>query len=530
MGITVNSLSYIHPDRESLFSNISFAIEQGQKASLVGDNGTGKSTLLRIIAGQLSPSAGDIIMSDMPYYIPQHLLQYDTYTIAQALQVETKLVAFYAILGGDDSEQAYINLDDDWEIESRVETALTHWGLPHLDVLKPMGTLSGGEKTKVFLSGIDIHQPGIVLLDEPSNHLDIASRDILYDFVSKSKATTLIVSHDRSLLNMLDYTLELRANAVEPYGGNYDFYKEQKEMALNALHNQLSESEKALKQMKQKAREVAEQRQKSESKGRRQGKSGGMARIVAGGLKRKSEESTAKLKSIHEERMEDVSANLTAIREQIKKETLLKIDLRDSELHTGKILIDAKSVNFSYSEQPIWNKPLSLQIRSGDRLRIEGKNGTGKTTLIKLLLGKLQPTEGEILRAAFEYLYIDQEYSLINNHLTVFEQVQQYNDRHLPEHDLKMLLHYHQFTHDLWNRQCGQLSGGEKMKLLLCCLSVRNNMPDMLILDEPTNNLDVRSQETLTEAIKSFRGSVIIISHDRYFIEEARTGSSIVLE
>jgi ATPase subunit of ABC transporter with duplicated ATPase domains len=529
MSIVAKSLSYMHPDGEVLFQRINVSILTGEKAALVGNNGAGKSTFLQLIAGRILPVEGEIIRSGKPYYVPQHVGQFDDYSVAKALGIQEKLNALQAILDGDASSQNFTALDDDWEIEERVTTALAYWHLQHLDLSQSMNSLSGGEKTKVFLAGIVIHSPAIILLDEPSNHLDSESRGLLYEFIIKSKETILVVSHDRTLLNLLDKTLELNKSGIEVYGGNYEFYKVQKAGKLNALHDQLDEQAKTLKQAQQKARDVAEQRQKQEARGKAQGQKQSLPRIIAGGLQRKAEQSTAKLKDVQTEKINGIADNLKQIRSQIQENQILKLDLRKSDLHKGKVLIDARDINFCYSDQYLWQSPLTFQVRSGDRIRIAGNNGSGKTTLLKLMTGNLQPSVGVLFRANLQHAYIDQDYSIIDNQLSVIEQAQKFNTRPLLDHDLKMMLHQHQFPRESWDRKCAGLSGGEKMKLVLCCLEISNNTPDLLILDEPTNNLDVLSQEILTTAVKSFNGSVVVISHDRYFIDEILVESTISL-
>jgi len=529
MSIVVNALSYKHPDGKVLFQNLHLAVAQGGKASLVGHNGVGKSTLLQLIAGRVLPSAGEVALDEKPYYVPQHLGQYDAHSVAQTLGIAEKLGALHAILAGDAAPEHFATLDDDWDIEERVQTAMAFWHLQHLDLGQPMHALSGGEKTKVFLAGALIHAPGIILLDEPSNHLDAASRQLLYDFIRKSKATVLVVSHDRALLNLMDLTLELTKTAIEAYGGNYDFYREQKETKLMALQAHLDEKEKTLHQTQQKARDLAEQRQKQEVRGKAQGQKKALPRIVAGNLKRQAEQSSAQMKETQQDKINDLASDLRQIRTQLQEQKALKIDLGQSNLHRGKVLVEAKSINFAYGDQPLWQYPLTFQVRSGDRVRITGNNGVGKTTLLKLMTGTLRPTAGELFVADFTSFYIDQDYSLIDNSLTVFEQVQHYNSRGLLEHELKTVLHYQQFPRESWGRKCAGLSGGEKMKLILCCLLVSNNAPDVLILDEPTNNLDVRSQEVLTETIKDFGGSILLISHDQYFANEIGVEAAINL-
>ncbi|KUG06745.1 ABC-F family ATP-binding cassette domain-containing protein [Solirubrum puertoriconensis] len=529
MSIVANALAYTHPDREILFQNLHFSVPKGGKASVVGHNGVGKSTLLQVIAGRIPPSAGEVALPEPPYYVPQHLGQYDNLSVAEALGVAGKLQALHAILAGDAAPEHFAALNDDWDVEERIGAAMQFWQLQHLGLGQPLGSLSGGEKTKVFLAGALVQQPGVILLDEPSNHLDAASRRLLYEFIGRSKATMLVVSHDRALLNLVQLTLELTPTAVEAYGGNYDFYHEQKQTKVAALQAQLDEKQKTLHQAQHKARELAEQRQKLEVRGKAQGLKKGLPRIVLGNLKSKAEQSSAQLKEAHQEKIGGISHEVQQLRTQLQEYKPLKIDLSQSELHRGKVLVEAEAVNFGYGEQPLWPAPLTFQMRSGSRVRIAGPNGAGKTTLLKLMLGQLQPTAGRMQVAGFRWFYIDQDYSMLDNQLSVFEQIQRYNSRGLLEHELKTVLHYHQFPREVWERKCGGLSGGEKMKLLLCCLTASNNAPDVLILDEPTNNLDLRSQQVLTNSVKDFGGSVLLISHDQYFVDEIGVDTTITL-
>ncbi|MBS5639495.1 MAG: ABC-F family ATP-binding cassette domain-containing protein, partial [Bacteroides sp.] len=267
MSISIQQISYIHPDKEVLFSDLNFAISKGQKLGLVGNNGCGKSTLLQIIAGQLSPSSGVIVRPDDLYYIPQHFGQYDSLTIAQALQIERKQQALHAILAGDVSNENFTILNDDWNIEERSIAALDLWGLGQFTLSYPMNLLSGGEKTRVFLAGMDIHHPSVILMDEPTNHLDSSGRQRLYDWVEKYRSTLLVVSHDRTLLNLLPEICELEKHQINYYGGNYEFYKEQKTLMQEALQQRIEEKEKALRIARKVARETAERRDKQNVRG-----------------------------------------------------------------------------------------------------------------------------------------------------------------------------------------------------------------------------------------------------------------------
>lgn len=529
MSIIIKQISYIHPDREPLFQNINFSLAKGQKVALIGNNGTGKSTLLRIIAGALQATSGEIISQEIPYYIPQHFGQYDRMTVAEALHIDIKIIALNDILNGNASAENFSSLNDEWDIEEKATSALSRWDLDHVKLFQKIKNLSGGEKTKVFLSGIYIHNPSVILFDEPSNHLDKNSRKQLYELIQNSNATMIVVSHDRTLLNLLDLTYELSADSVEAYGGNYEFYKQQKEEKMQALQAQFEDKQKELRKARHIAQEVAEKKQRRDVRGKKKSVKEGIPRIMMNTIRNRAEASTAKLNDIHANKMDGIVADIKQIKQQLPDKKDLKMDFEDMNLHTGKILVTAKDINFGYSDKMLWQETLEFQIRSGDRIVISGQNGVGKTTLLKLIFGKLEPTAGTIIRADFKYLYIDQDYSIIDNNLTVFEQVQQFNSRKLSDDELRIILHRFLFTYEMWNKTCDKLSGGEKMRLIFCCMQIDDNAPDMFILDEPTNNLDIQSLEIVTNSIRDYKGTLLIISHDTYFIEEVGVNKEILL-
>lgn len=535
MSISIQQITYIHADKEILFKGLNLSVSKGQKIALIGNNGTGKSTLLQIIAGGLSPSSGTIICPDDLYYIPQHFGQFDGQSICEVLQADKKISALHAILNGDASVENFNILNDDWNIEEQIQTALTSWGIGDKLPSQLMNELSGGEKTRVLLAGIEIYNPSVILLDEPTNHLDAKGRNRLYKFVEKTSSTLIVVSHDRTLLNLLNTTCELTPNGIITYGGNYEFYKEQKSIVQNALQQQLEEKEKEIRLAKKIAREVAERKEKQNARGKKANIKKGISRMAMDTLKDKAEKSTTKLSNIHAEKSDKLVNEMRNIRSSLSDITLLKTDFNTSSLHHGKILVTAKDINFSYkrcsnhvkcskykysAKDMLWETPLSFQLKSGDRISIEGPNGCGKTTLLKLITGELPPTQGNLTRTDFSYIYLNQEYSIIKNEWNILEQAESFNNRNLPEHEVKTILNRYLFPASVWDKPCRKLSGGEKMRLAFCCLMISNNTPDLFILDEPTNNLDIQSIEIITSTIKNYRGTVVVVSHDKYFVKE----------
>jgi ATPase subunit of ABC transporter with duplicated ATPase domains len=528
--LILQDVTYIHPNRDLLFADINLIINKQEKIALIGNNGVGKSTLLKILAGSLHPTNGLVKAGSKPYYVPQIFGQYNNYSIAQALQIEGKLNALKEILDGNVTDENMTLLDDDWAIEERCKEVFMHWKLDELDLSQKMETLSGGQKTKAFLAGISIHRPEIVLLDEPSNHLDQFSRSILYNYIKATTNTLMVVSHDRALLNLLNTVCELSKRGITIYGGNYDFYAEQKIIESDALNQDLKSKEKALRKAKETERESLERQQKLDARGKKKQEKAGVPTILMKTLKNNAEKSTSRMKGVHAEKVGAISLELNQLRKELHDVDKMKMDFDNSALHKGKILITAKDVNFGYSDQLLWKQALNFQITSGERIVVKGLNGSGKTTLIKMILGELEPRSGTIDRAGVKAIYIDQDYSLIDNKLSVYEQAQQYNSGVLQEHDIKIRLNRFLFTKEYWDKPCKALSGGEKMRLMLCSLTISNQAPDIIVLDEPTNNLDIQNIEILTTAVNQYKGTLIVVSHDEYFLKQINVEHSMIMK
>lgn len=525
--INIQNISYSHPDREPLFKNISLQVNEGQKVAIVGPNGIGKTTLFRIICDYWNHP--EIKINETPLYIPQHIESYTDSSIAEVLGINDKLQALEAISNGS-IEQCYFDLlDNDWDVESKAIAALSFWNLETTDLHKPLNYLSGGERVKVFFSGMIMGNPKLVLLDEPTNHIDESSREKLYKWIEETPATLLIVSHDRYLLNLLTDMYELSETGIKYYAGNYDSYVTQKKQEQDALIRQLDSQRLELKKARKTQQEVAERRQRLESRGSAQTAKKSLARIVANTRKASAQQTTSNLADKHSKKIEDINKSIQKLQQNIDNTHKIRIAVEDSVLHQGKILIEAVGINYAYNEKNIWKKNLDFTILSGDSTLIKGSNGSGKTTLIKLITNRLQTTCGELKSTEEGFLYLDQDYSLIDLSQTVYRQAQSYN-MSMPESEVKRCLTHAGFFSKTWDKPCSKLSGGEKMKLSLCSLLIANKSPDILILDEPTNNLDINSMQILSKAIKEYHGSIFVISHDKFFVNELDINNEIDLD
>lgn len=530
MSIIASGITYRHPDSQPLFEDMTFSVPDGAKMSLIGPNGVGKSTLLQLLAGRLTPAAGSVIASSQPYYIPQRTVT-DGRNIAHLLGVADKLLALRAIHAGSVDPAHFDTIGDDWAIEERCHAALDGWGLHNVALDTPVASLSGGERTKAALAGWVLHDPEIVLLDEPTNHLDRTARAKLYDRIECSHATLVAVSHDIALLDLLHTTCcALTAAGIRLYGGNYAFYRAQRDIEEQALSERIEAEQTALRAACRQAQKVCERQERRAAQGERTKSKAGVARIVQNARGSQAQNSASRLRNRHTGIIEETRQRLADLRERQIRHSLLKLDFDDADLHTGKLLIRAKGVNFGYKRDvPLWPQPFDLEIRSGERIRITGDNGSGKTTLVRLLLGELVPTAGSVERTDCSVVFLDQEYRALDNSLSVTEMAERCNTHHLADHELKIRLARALFPHTTWDKLCCTLSGGERMRLMLCCLMIAESTPDLFVLDEPTNNLDIESFAILTDTIRNYRGSLLVISHDDRFIREIGVTRTIEL-
>lgn len=528
--ISIQHLTYAHPNKDVLFNDLQFTVGERVRAALIGNNGSGKSTLLKLIAGELQPTGGKIQLNASPYYLPQLYGQYNHLTVAQALAIEKKLVALHEILSGHVTAANMDILNDDWTLEERCAQALQYWQLAGIDLRQSMASLSGGQKTRVLLAGISIHTPALVLMDEPSNHLDAEGRSLLYSFVAQSNSTLLIVSHDRELLDLLNPVYELSSAGITAYGGNYSFYKTQKQLELEALYSDVKSQEKAMRKAREKERETLERQQRLDARGKQKQEKAGVARIMMNTLRNKAENSTSRIRDVHAGKIDGIYRDLQSLRAELPATDQMKFGFADAQIPKGKLLIDAKKINYCYDKEWLWSADLDIALYSGDRAVLRGANGSGKTTLVRIILGQLAPGKGTVVSQPVKAVYLDQEYSLIDDRLGVYEQAQQFNTAALQEHKVKIRLNRFLFSSQYWDKSCASLSGGERMRLALCCLTLSEQAPDLLILDEPTNNLDIQNIEILTNALKEYRGTVVLVSHDNTFLKEVGVDKEIGLK
>jgi ATP-binding cassette, subfamily F, member 3 len=486
----------------TLFSNVNFSIDANARIGLVGPNGVGKTTLLKIMMGKEEPTHGEFIINkeiEVGYIAQENSLNEDKTIWDEMLSVFTPLINMETQLQKLQQKIAeypqdkkllknYDQLQFDFEqqggytFQAEIKTVLNGFNFPQATWSKIIGSLSGGEKTRLALVKLLLHKPPLLLLDEPTNYLDLNTLDWLEAFLKGYNGAILVVSHDQYFLDHLtNQIFELQFGKLTTFKGNYSNYVKQR-------------------QLRDRQQEEAYEKQQE------------------------------KIKKDEEFIQKNIVRATTTKRAQSRRKQLEKIDRITPPKHKNKVKINFKSdhpsgkevlilrnLSIGYPDKIMVNN-INLQVNKGDRVAVIGPNGIGKSTLLKTIMKKLQPKMGSIkYGASLDIGYYDQELQLLDSSKTVLDTIW---DRHkmMPERDVRSVLASFLFTAKDIDKTVGQLSGGQKARLTLTVLSLEHS--NFLLMDEPTNHLDLEAKEVLEQALQKFDGTLLFVSHDRYFINQ----------
>lgn len=530
--LTGVNLGYHLPDGSTLFKSLTFSFG-AVRTGLVGANGIGKTTLLEILSGRLAASDGSLDCNCIGRisYLPQKAAVESSATIIKTIKFADVLSAYRRAIAGEAAPEDFDLVADRWNLPERIEQVFARMGIAHLDLDRTIGSLSGGELTRVRIAGLLLEDPDFLILDEPTNHLDLSAREFVYELVANWKQGLLVVSHDRRLLALVDQIAEMSSAGLKFYGGNFEFYCEQRDNERAAAEQTLAAARQRLKDAQQMAQLAKERQERRQSTAKRNStKKGGLPSIVVGTLQRAAENSSGRMKGRHEDKVERVRQEVVEARSNLTIENQITVDLANSEVPSQKRLIELNEVNYRFadSESCLWAEPINLEIIGPERIWLKGANGAGKSTLVDLICGKKRPTVGEVKLGAKRIGLLDQQTSALDSSLTVLENLLQVAPLR-PEHELRTLLGRFLFIRDDALKPVSVLSGGERMRAALACLLGADQSPEVFIVDEPTNNLDLPSIEALVSALNRFQGALIAISHDLSFLQEIRVEHEIEL-
>ena len=493
-----------------LLDDVSFSIAAGERVCLIGRNGEGKSTLLKIIAGHITPDSGEIsrsrglVTAELSQEVPQGFEGSVFEVVADALGEKAKLLNNYhhavQLVSSDPDEsnldklskaQQALEAADGWQLEQEVETVISRLALPADTRVE---ALSGGLKRRVLLARALVTHPDLLLLDEPTNHLDLEAIEWMESFFADYKAAILFITHDRAFLKKLATRIvELDRGRVTDWPGNYENYLRRREERLHA---------------EEKANERFDKKLAQEEVWIRQG-------IKA--RRTRNEGRVRALKAMREE-----------FQQRRRQQGTANLKMHQAE-NSGKLVCEAETISYSWDDKPIV-KNFSITLLRGDRLGVIGPNGAGKSTLLNLLLGRLKPDQGKVtLGTRLEVVFFDQLRDTIDLNKTVIDNVAEGSDKVEINGQSRHIMSYLQdflFPPQRARQPANALSGGERNRLLLAKLFLKP--ANLLVLDEPTNDLDVETLELLEELLADYEGTLIIVSHDRDFLDNVVTATLVM--
>jgi len=516
----MHALSYSHvsfswPDGRPVFADLTFAVPAGL-SGIVGRNGIGKSTLLRLAVGDISPTLGHVERPSDLAYVPQLVTLATRATVAEVLGIAPKLTALRAIEGGSAEPEHFDVLADDWLVEERSLEMLRSLGLGPLELDRSVGRVSGGEATLLAVSAALLAAPSVLLLDEPTNNLDAEARELLSSALARRRGATLVVTHDRQLLGAVERIGELRerddrTTELRWFGGAIDAFDEAIAAEREAAHQSLVTA-KAIAQ-----REHRDLRTRVEGDGKRRQravKARANAEVTRGGVKAKQDQAAkteARVSKVHEARLAAANDALEAARAAIPRDRSIRIELPGSKVPARRAVAELDGLVTRAGTA------VTAAIQGPERILLAGRNGSGKTTLIATLLGEVTPASGRV-SVSVPVGYLPQRLNVLRDELSVADNVRNRAPGATPQ-EIRDQLGKFQFRGERADALAGTLSGGERFRAALACVLLARPEPQLLILDEPTNNLDFESQAQLVQALEAFEGALVVVSHDDAFVE-----------
>ncbi|SEL83509.1 ABC-F family ATP-binding cassette domain-containing protein [Rhodococcus maanshanensis] len=504
--LALSDLTFSWPDGDPVFDGLDAVFGSGT-TGLVGLNGAGKSTMLRLIAGELTPDRGSVTVHGSLAYLRQDLALDPDRRVDAILGIESARKALHRIESGAGTDEDFAVAAGHWDIEERAVATLDRLGLAHIapstDALgRTVGTLSGGETMLLGLTAALLGDPQVLLLDEPTNNLDPAAKARLYTAVGQFPGTAIVVSHDRELLERMGSIAELRRGEVRMFGGNFSAYRAtidaEQEAARAAVRDARSD-------VRKQGRELVEAQTKI-ARRVRYGKKmeGSVPRILAGERKRQAQVSAGKLRGSHIDKLEEARQTLTEVEDLIRDDREIRIDLPETAVHPGQQVIELEDVTLACGPT------VSLTVSGPERIALVGRNGIGKTTLLRAIAdaGPRVPWRS-----------LPQRLDIFDGDRTVAQNVADAAP-HATQEQIRARLARFLFRGDAADTQASALSGGERLRAALAMILLAEPAPRLLMLDEPTNNLDLPSLAHLTSALAEFRGALVVASHDLPFLRE----------
>ncbi len=511
--ITLDGLSLASPDGRALLDHLSLAFGR-ERTGLVGRNGVGKTTLLRVILGEAAPAAGAASATGRIAVLRQQLQPPPGARLADLLGVAAPLARLARIEAGEGTDADLEGAD--WGLPQRTQEVLAEMGLAGVPLDRAAETLSGGQATRAALAALLIAEPDFIVMDEPTNNLDLDGRAAVAAMLERWRGGALVVSHDRALLRRMDRIVELTSLGAVVYGGNYDIYAARKAEAEAAAQRDLGHAEQALARTERGIQQVKERKTRSDAAGRRSRARNDMPKIMLNARAERAENTGAGLSRLAERLRVEAEQDLADAAARIERVRRLAFDLPPSGLPDGKLALAFEDVAFAWPDGTPVLGDLSFRLVGPERVAVTGPNGAGKTTLIRLATGDLAPSAGRVRRGVSAAL-LDQRASLLRDDETLLQNFRRLNPA-ADDNAAHAALARFVFRNVTALKPAGSLSGGERLRAALACALMAAAPPQLIILDEPTNHLDLDSIAAVEAALAAYDGALLVVSHDRDFL------------
>lgn len=507
MSISLQSIDFVWPNGHELFKNLKLNLDQTQKHGLVGHNGVGKSTLVNLILGQEKPKSGVISLTSSVSIFQQSEKPKD-------ISVGEYLIDLWT----------QVNLSEKSLVASLIED---------LDMESNCQNLSGGEWTKCRLLKVLAEGNAFIIFDEPTNHLDQKSKELIFEFIQKTNKGLLIISHDRQLLQLVDLIHELSNQGITTYGGGWEYYHQEHLAEDQRLSYEYDKAQREKKKSKLDQQEKLQKQEKRMRSGKKYADSGSAPKILMNRRKGKAENTMGDVSRQTRKINEKKNQEFDQVVVRFKLNLQMYAQLTQPDVNDSKMIFEAKGLNFKSKTtgMDLWTGSLNFIVRGPQKISIRGSNGSGKTTFLKAIVNRESKhwmKQGELKVGLLKIIYIDQQYEDLDLSKTVLETI--YENAGLSLDEIRNQLAMFLFQDEKVNQKLQTLSGGEKLRLALAKAFIQKDAPELIIMDEPTNNLDIKNLEFLEGLLKEYKGALIVVSHDHFFVDQIGVSQMINLD
>ncbi|PMQ08322.1 putative ABC transporter ATP-binding protein YheS [Pseudomonas sp. AD21] len=510
--VCLNQLAFQFANGETVFNDLNLQFDHTHTA-IVGRNGVGKSVLARLIAGDLQPTAGSVTCTEAVAYVAQTFIAGPEQTVADATGTSCALRALRRLQRGEATPEDFDILGERWDLAERLRQRLDDAGLPDVAPTDLTQSLSGGQQARLALIGAFLSPARLLVLDEPTNHLDAAGRQWLMIELQRWRGALIVVSHDRQLLERMQRIVELTPLGVTVYGGNFCAYQQQRQIHQAAAQATLDQSRTERRREQQRLKTEHDTIQRHAARSLRNAKTANVSGFERASLKGAARQIMGHVRHGHQQRKSELDARVRDAYVKVLPDDVVLMNLPGSAVPSSRRVCTLMDVRLPWLPAQVFNLTLNGPVR----VAVNGPNGCGKSTLLRLLAGDLHPVSGECTTHV-PVACLDQHLVLLDDRLSVMEQLIALQSP-LSESALRSHLAHLQLDAQRVTRPSASLSGGERLKAALAVALWRQTPAQLLLLDEPSNHLDLASVQAFEQALQTFPGAIVAASHDPDFLQ-----------